>query len=240
MHSVPERRVLGPLACDVESIGLAECRLVAVRRSCQHDHAFAGPDGLPADHRLALRDSEIRLHRAVVTQDLVDRVARPAGLLAQPLHLLRMAHERPESVPDEVRRRLVAGDHDHAEHVGRFGGVDELCARGFAREGADRIVALAACPFGEALPEVRCDALARDVCSLALAARCDHLQEPRPIGGPALPPRLLVLGNAEHAQHHPHRERLCDLADPLHVPAPCRPLHDLVGQRLDRGVLAAA
>ena len=45
VHSVPERCVLGPLACDVESSGLAECRLVAVRRSCQQDHAFAGGPG---------------------------------------------------------------------------------------------------------------------------------------------------------------------------------------------------
>ena len=102
-------------------------------------------------------------------------------------------------------------------------------------EGADRVVILAACPFGEEFPEVPRDAFARDVGCLALAARCDHLQEPRPIGGPALPARLLVLGNPEQAQHHPHRQRLCDLADPLHVPARCRPLDDVVRQRLDRG-----
>ena len=70
--------------------------------------------------------------------------ARALGLLAQPLHLLGVAHERPESVADEVRRRLVAGDHDHAEHIRGSGGVDEPSPRGFAREQTDSVVGVSA------------------------------------------------------------------------------------------------
>ena len=76
VHSMPERRVLGSRACDVEPVGLAECRLVAVCRPCEQDHAFTASDGLSPNHRVALRDSEIGLHRAVEAQDLVECIAR--------------------------------------------------------------------------------------------------------------------------------------------------------------------
>ena len=72
----------------------------------------------------------------------------------------------------------VAGDHDHAEHVGRFGGVDELSACGFAREGADRVVILAACPFGEEFQEVPRDAFARDVWAVLRSLRVAIISSP--------------------------------------------------------------
>ena len=48
-----------------------------------------------------------------------------------------------------------------------------------------------------------------------------------------MPACLLVPGDPEHAKHHTHRHRLCDLADPLHLSALDGALHDVVGERLD-------
>ena len=204
-----------------------------VCQSCEQDHTFTTSDGLAADHRFALRDSEIGLHRTVVAQDLVDRVARPFGLLAQPLHLVGVAHERPQAVADEVRRRFVAGDHDDAEHVRGFGGIDELSPFGFVREQTDCVVGFAARALGEPLAEVPRHALTRDVRGLSLGARRDHLEQSRSFGRPSMPACLLVPCNSEHAKHHPHRHRLRNLADPLHLSPRDGMLDDVVGERLD-------
>ena len=49
-----------------------------------------------------------------------------------------------------------------------------------------------------------------------------------------MPSRLLVLGECEHAEHHPHRHRPCHLGHPLHAPTPGRAVYDVVRERLDR------
>ena len=46
----------------------------------------------PHDH-VRFCDPEVRLHRAIEAQHLVDRIARPVWLFAQALHLFSIAHE---------------------------------------------------------------------------------------------------------------------------------------------------
>ena len=104
----------------------------------------------------------------------MDRRNRGAALLAQLLHLIGVAHERPESVADEVRRRLVAGDHDDTQHVCCFGVVDELSPCGFAPEQTDHIVGLSARALGETLAEIPRPTLTGNGRSLSLGSGRDR------------------------------------------------------------------
>ncbi len=177
VDSVSERRVPRALARDVEGISMLERCLVSIGRSGKQNDAIAGLDRASAHGDLRLRDLEVRLHGTIEAQHLVHRVADPAWLLAQKLHLLAIACEREHAVADEVGRGFIARDHQHAQHVTSFHRADRIAHVYLPRERAHRIGLTRPHPvISQQRFEVASDLGACAVSGLALLVRGDHLE----------------------------------------------------------------
>ena len=149
---------------------------VAIGRSGKQYDAIAGLDRASAHGDLRLRDPEVRLHGTIEAQHLIHRVADPARLLAQKLHLLAMAGEREHAVADEVGRGFVARDHQHAQHVTSFHRADRIARVYLPRERAHRIGLARLHPVVQQRFEVASYLGACAVSGLALLVRGDHLE----------------------------------------------------------------
>src|SRR5690606_12455724 len=66
------------------------------------------------------RDAPALLDRAVVAQQLLDRVRRQVRVLAQRLQLVGVPQQCQRAVPDEVDRGLVPGDVEQADLRDQF------------------------------------------------------------------------------------------------------------------------
>ena len=83
--------------------------LVAVRRPEQGEHELAGLDVLAGELDVGGDDAPRDLDRAVVAQQLVDRVGVERGVGHEALELVAVAEQGERAVADEVDGRLVPG-----------------------------------------------------------------------------------------------------------------------------------
>ena len=99
---------VGQAPVDVEHVGPVPHPLVAVGRAEQQQHLVALGHLLAVQLDVARERARHHLRRALVAQDLLDRVGDAAGIGQHLGPLGRETLQREQAVAEQLRRRLVA------------------------------------------------------------------------------------------------------------------------------------
>ncbi len=203
-------------------------RRIAIGGTEAHHRGAPGGKRLPFERHIGEDGATRELHRAVVAQQLVGDVRVEAGLAHEAIPLVAIAQQRVRTVPDQVDRRLVAGDEQQADlceqllvrqHVAGVLGRDE---------GGEEIVGrFAALPLEhveqECVHAFFCVARGTDV--VVAEDRVERLRHRvRPV------PQACRIGlrHAEHARDDDKGEREREIADDVDRPRRV--------ERVERGV----
>ena len=117
MNAVAKGERSTVIACHIEPVGIAELLRIAV--SCSEEEYKLLTTSNPMATQLVVLQHHARgeLHRAVVTEQLLNRAGDPLGIATEELQLLGIAQQRDYPVCDQVGRSLVSRDEE--QNTGR-------------------------------------------------------------------------------------------------------------------------
>ena len=90
VSTVAERQVVIVCATDIERVGIGEMFRIAIGGREHGENEIALPNPLRTKFDVFHGDPSEILHRTVETQELFDGPRYEAGIVAEPLHLLRI------------------------------------------------------------------------------------------------------------------------------------------------------
>src|SRR5205807_1403483 len=95
----------------VEPIGIGKPFRVAIARGHHRDHSLAFADQFAADFCILMTNSRCVLTRTFMSQQLFDGRWNERKIVAQTLHLIRMAQQTQDSIADQICSCLLAANH---------------------------------------------------------------------------------------------------------------------------------
>jgi hypothetical protein len=115
VNTVTEAEVTLHAPLDVETVGVGELGLVAIRGQVQQEDPLPGVHRLPGDVGVLNKRARAELQRQVHPQDLFKRGRNAAEILGKRGALVGVCRERAHSSADHLRQRLHAADHHRGE-----------------------------------------------------------------------------------------------------------------------------
>jgi len=203
-RDVPAR--VGPV--EAEGVRILEHRVVAVRREDAERHLVARVQLLAVQLALLHAVAEQEPDGRIVAQRLLDRDGHEVAVGAQPLVQRRVVRDRPEEVPDEVARGLVARDEQEHELGARLDVGEDAAVDLALQEARDEVVARVVAPLGDqgvdVVRELRVRAGQPDTAVVAVGRRPRALDD---LVGPCRPELEVVGWCAEQVRDDVVRHR---------------------------------
>ena len=113
MRAMPKRKMRPFTPRDVQPVGVAEARWVAIGRADQRNDQISAPQLSPMQHHVRGNPTSRVLDRALIAQQLAQGIGLQLWRLPQPLPLLGMAQQCMQPVAEQIARRFMTGEQQH-------------------------------------------------------------------------------------------------------------------------------